>query len=119
MWDNGATPRDHPEYIGQPSFGNSEKTDDHPAAVGRFEVSSRKDDSRVVISVADSGPGFPRDDVARIFEPLFTTKPRGLGLGLAIVQKIVVHHGGAVSAENGRDGGAVVTVELPLKLSTS
>ena len=96
-----------------------QETDDHLAAVGRIEVSSRKDESRVVISVADSGPGFPREDLARVFEPLFTTKTRGVGLGLSIVRKTVVLHGGAVSAENGRDGGAVVTVELPLEASAS
>ena len=98
---------------------SGQESDDDTAATGRIEVSSRVDDSRVVISVADSGPGFPREDLAKVVEPLFTTKTRGVGLGLSIVQKVVVLHGGAVSAENGWDGGAVVTLELPLELSTS
>lgn len=66
------------------------------------------------VEVADTGPGFPEDSVDRVFEPFFTTKPRGTGLGLAVCQRIVAVHGGDIRAENGRNGGAKVSVNLPL-----
>jgi two-component system nitrogen regulation sensor histidine kinase GlnL len=66
------------------------------------------------VELADTGPGFGAVDPERIFEPFFTTKPRGSGLGLAICERIVAVHGGDIHAENRRDGGAVVTVTLPV-----
>ena len=66
------------------------------------------------VEVADTGPGFAAADVEHVFEPFFTTKARGSGLGLAICQRIVALHGGDIRAENGRSGGAVVTVTLPV-----
>lgn len=66
------------------------------------------------VELADSGPGFGAADLERVFEPFFTTKPRGSGLGLAICERIVAAHGGDIHAENGRRGGAVVTVTLPV-----
>jgi two-component system nitrogen regulation sensor histidine kinase GlnL len=66
------------------------------------------------VEVADTGPGFPEEDIERIFEPFFTTKPRGSGLGLAICERIVAVHGGDIRAENRRHGGAAITVTLPV-----
>jgi nitrogen fixation/metabolism regulation signal transduction histidine kinase len=70
----------------------------------------------VELSVRDNGPGLPQEMLGRFFEPHFSTKRRGSGLGLAIVKKIVEEHGGSVSAENARDGGAVVIVRFPLDI---
>jgi len=64
--------------------------------------------------VEDSGKGFRPEDLPRIFEPFFSRRPGGTGLGLALVQRIVEQHGGAVAAANRADGGAVVSVRLPL-----
>jgi signal transduction histidine kinase len=67
------------------------------------------------ITVADSGPGIPATDLTKIFLPFFTTKPDGTGMGLAVVQKIVVQHGGTVEARNRPEGGAEFLLWLPLR----
>jgi signal transduction histidine kinase len=72
-------------------------------------------DGTVVVTVADNGPGLPEADRDRLFQPFFTTRADGTGLGLALVQKFVVTHNGHVRASNGPAGGAVFTVILPLR----
>jgi PAS domain S-box-containing protein len=66
------------------------------------------------IVVEDNGPGFRPDVIGQVFDPYVTTKTKGTGLGLAIVKKIVEEHGGKIEAENARNGGARVRIELPL-----
>jgi signal transduction histidine kinase len=73
---------------------------------------------RAVLEVFDDGPGIPEDNLERLFQPFFTTRTDGNGLGLAIVRKIVEYHGGRVSAANrtgpgGAQCGAVFRIELP------
>jgi nitrogen fixation/metabolism regulation signal transduction histidine kinase len=68
----------------------------------------------VQVVVEDNGPGFKPDVIGQVFDPYVTTKPKGTGLGLAIVKKIVEEHGGKIEAENAREGGARVRIELPL-----
>jgi signal transduction histidine kinase len=65
------------------------------------------------ISVSDNGPGIPDSVSERLFRPFFTTKAHGTGLGLALVQKIVVTHNGRVAVVNEDGGGATFTVTLP------
>jgi signal transduction histidine kinase len=67
------------------------------------------------IAVRDNGPGIPEADLAKIFLPFYTTKSGGTGLGLALVQKIVLHHGGAVQARNLPAGGAEILLSLPIQ----
>ena len=67
----------------------------------------------VDISVVDSGPGIADDDLHRLFDPFWTTKQKGIGVGLAISRTIVEAHGGRIWAENGADGGAVFRIRLP------
>jgi len=67
------------------------------------------------ISVADNGPGIPNADLSKIFLPFFTTKSDGTGLGLAVVQKVAMQHGGSVEARNLPDGGAEFILWLPLR----
>jgi PAS domain S-box-containing protein len=65
--------------------------------------------------VFDDGPGFQNGDLTRVFEPFFTRRDRGVGLGLSIVQRIVEEHSGRVSASNHSPHGAMVTVRLPVQ----
>jgi signal transduction histidine kinase len=69
------------------------------------------------ISVCDNGPGIPADVLPKLFRPFFTTKAKGTGLGLAVVQKIIVQHGGQVEARNRPEGGAEFIVTLPMPRS--
>lgn len=67
----------------------------------------------VAVAVADNGPGLPEANRERLFGPFFTTKPHGLGMGLAIGRSIVEAHGGELVAEAGPDGGAVFRFTVP------
>jgi len=73
----------------------------------------RNENGDVLVSVRDSGPGFPGGLAAQLFEPFFSTKAEGTGMGLAIARSIVEAHGGALSGENCGGGGACFTVRLP------
>ena len=66
------------------------------------------------LTIADNGSGFPEHLLARAFEPYMTTKPKGTGLGLPIVKKIVEEHGGKISIDNQPQGGTCVSILLPL-----
>jgi signal transduction histidine kinase len=68
----------------------------------------------VSVSIADTGVGIPEDKRARVFGPLFTTKPKGIGLGLVVVKTLVEAHHGTVDVESQEDKGSVFTVRLPL-----
>jgi signal transduction histidine kinase len=67
----------------------------------------------VRLSVTDNGPGIPQDRLPKIFEPLFTTKSFGVGLGLPTVRQIVEQHGGTIDVESTVDVGTVFTIWLP------
>ncbi|HTZ34422.1 MAG TPA: ATP-binding protein [Stellaceae bacterium] len=72
-------------------------------------------DGSLALQVADNGPGIPSETMARIFEPLFSTKSFGAGLGLATVKQIVVQHGGTIEIDSNVGGGTCVTICLPLE----
>jgi signal transduction histidine kinase len=67
------------------------------------------------LEVADSGPGLSEEDQRRVFEPFYTTKQNGTGLGLAVVYHVAEAHGGTVTAANCPEGGAAFTIKFPRK----
>jgi len=71
------------------------------------------------VSVLDNGPGIPAEDLSKLFVPFYTTKSNGTGLGLAVVQKIALQHGGSVEARNQSGGGAEFILSLPLSRETT
>lgn len=76
---------------------------------------ARQDDRMVRISVADTGAGIRKEDLPRVFDPYFTTKAAGTGLGLPIVQKIVEAHDGKIILTSEPGEGTTATVILPMK----
>jgi len=81
---------------------------------GRMRVEVETGDRSCTIKFQDQGPGIAPDLRDRIFTPFFTTKSRGTGLGLPTVRRLVEAHRGTVTLEHPAQGGATVTVELPL-----
>jgi PAS domain S-box-containing protein len=80
-----------------------------------LRVKSEADDSRgVLLTVEDSGTGIGSNDMSRIFDPLFTTKPNGMGMGLAICRSIIEAHGGRLWASLGTHHGSIFHVTLPI-----
>ncbi len=69
----------------------------------------------VRITVEDTGSGIEPDKLSQVFRPLFTTKSRGMGIGLSICRSIVEAHGGGIEARSAPQGGAIFEVDLPLK----
>jgi signal transduction histidine kinase len=81
---------------------------------GEILLSARQRDSSVAISVRDEGPGVDEKDLDKIFNPFFTTKDTGTGLGLSVVHQIVTQHGGTVTTERNAGRGMTFTVAIPL-----
>jgi signal transduction histidine kinase len=80
---------------------------------GILRIRSDMDDSHVFIKFVDTGGGISAENLSRIFEPYFTTKPSGTGLGLLIVRRIVREHGGELSIESRKGRGLTLTIRLP------
>ncbi|HBZ01402.1 MAG TPA: hypothetical protein DEO84_08810 [candidate division Zixibacteria bacterium] len=85
---------------------------------GRIKLTiKRRSSGELCLMVDDDGPGIPKDSLAKIFTPFYTTKADGTGLGLATVKKLIELHGGKVAAENRPEGGARFVVEIPDRIS--
>jgi signal transduction histidine kinase len=82
---------------------------------GWVAVEAEQVPGEVRIAVLDSGPGLPAERLEVLFEPYFTTKREGSGLGLWIAQQIVAAHGGDIQAQNSQAGGAIFIVRLPCR----
>ncbi len=82
---------------------------------GRIEIRVIQADDEIEISVTDNGPGVPDEYRVRLFESFFTTKPKGVGLGLSICRSIAAAHGGNLQYSQPREGGSRFTLTLPME----
>ena len=82
---------------------------------GKLTIDAKKGDKFLEIAISDTGDGISEDVVGKIFDPLFTTRAKGIGLGLAVCKSIIERHGGSIGVESKVGEGATFTVKLPLK----
>src|SRR5439155_15750908 len=80
---------------------------------GILRIRTDMDDTHVLVRFTDTGGGMSPENLSRVFEPYFTTKAAGTGLGLLIVRRIVREHGGELSIESSEDKGLILTIRLP------
>jgi signal transduction histidine kinase len=85
---------------------------------GRILVEISSNDHWLTVHFDDEGQGIPSENLDKIWDPFFTTKEQGTGLGLGIVKNIVESHGGSIQIVNRPVRGTRVTIELPVKLKT-
>lgn len=81
---------------------------------GKLTVEILSNQETVVVKIKDSGVGIDPENAVKIFEPYFTTKEAGIGLGLALTKRIIEEHGGLIQIDSGENIGTEVLVELPL-----
>ena len=84
---------------------------------GTITLGAVIDDGLVKLSFSDQGRGISPDDINKIFQPYFTTKDVGIGLGLAITERIIKEHGGEIAVESSVGVGTTITVTLPQQLA--
>ncbi|WP_434626859.1 ATP-binding protein [Chromobacterium sp. CV08] len=92
---------------------NAVEAMEHTRPWGRLNITTRKQGERVQLIISDNGSGIPADKLDRIFDPFFSTKPNGMGLGLAICQTAIEAFGGKLSAGNKPGSGAEFIIDLP------
>jgi PAS domain S-box-containing protein len=81
---------------------------------GRLSIEANCSEEHLEVSITDDGPGLSPEAVDRLYQPFYTTKPSGTGLGLSVSYNIMQQHGGTIVAGNAPGGGAVFTISLPL-----
>lgn len=81
---------------------------------GSIFITTDKTAKKIILTIQDTGPGIAKDDLMNIFQPFFSTKAKGSGLGLATCKTLISLHNGAITAANSPDGGAIFTITLPL-----
>jgi signal transduction histidine kinase len=86
---------------------------------GVIEVSARESGDQIIIAVRDDGPGIAREQRGRVFQPYFTTKKQGTGLGLFMARRLVAQHGGQIGFESFPGAGATFHFSLPIARSAS
>ena len=84
---------------------------------GELSVTTSQTDSFISIAFKDTGIGIPTENIDKLFTPLFSTKTKGLGLGLAACQNIIIAHHGKIEFESKEGQGTTFTVTLPIKIS--
>lgn len=81
---------------------------------GKIKISLEKDEKRLFLVIQDTGPGIDQEILGRIFDPYFSTKDAGTGLGLPIAKKIIQDHQGTITAESGKEQGLTIAITLPV-----
>ncbi|HEX7317712.1 MAG TPA: response regulator [Pyrinomonadaceae bacterium] len=81
---------------------------------GRLSVKTLREDAGLRVEIADTGVGMTREQVAKMFEAFYTTKAKGLGLGMPYARKVIEEHGGEIGVESSPGEGTLVTVRLPI-----
>ena len=81
----------------------------------KIEITTSREDNKIRIGVADSGPGIPIMLRKRIFDPFFTTKPDSSGIGLSLCRRIIMDHGGTIMIYDSEWGGAEFRIEIPIE----
>jgi len=81
---------------------------------GRITITTEIERGSFVVKIQDTGEGIPEEDIIRIFDPFFSTKASGVGLGLSTTYGIVVSHGGTIGVESERKKGTIFTISLPV-----
>jgi len=81
---------------------------------GELTITTHKEKDNVVLTVADTGVGISDENLKKIFEPLFTTKAKGIGLGLAVSKNLVEANGGEIKVESEEGEGSTFTLMLPI-----
>jgi len=81
---------------------------------GKIRISTSIKGSNAIIQVEDTGRGIPKEDMNKIFRPFFTTKPKGLGLGLAVCKKLIEAQGGKISVKSEIGKGTKFKIEIPI-----
>jgi hypothetical protein len=81
---------------------------------GKLTLAAVREEGQVQVTVSDTGPGIPAEEREKVFEPLFTTKQTGTGLGLALSRRVVEAHGGRLTVESEIGKGSAFNIRLPL-----
>jgi len=87
---------------------------DTPGEYRIISIQTSRAENFAELSVSDRGPGIPEDKLKAVFEPFYTSKPEGMGMGLSIARTIVEAHDGSISAKNRDHGGVSFRISLPL-----
>jgi PAS domain S-box-containing protein len=107
------------EYLGRVLLNLVANAIEAMGSGGVLSITTKKEKSTFVIKVQDNGRGIPEKNLIRIFDPFFSTKKQGAGLGLTTCQNIVISHGGQIGVESAWGKGSVFTVSLPLEQKPS
>jgi two-component system sporulation sensor kinase C len=103
------------EYLGRVFLNIVANAIEAMGSGGVLSMATKKGKSTFVIRIQDNGRGIPEKNLIKIFDPFFSTKKQGAGLGLTTCQNIVTSHGGQIEVESAWGKGSVFTVSLPLE----